>query len=774
MKFLNSWTIALDKLPVYSCFNRKFKVTLDNALMTKMYNSRDINEYNINDRKTALKTLLDVMKGDVLEIKYSARYGLGRFYPENCISPICISRHMKHTIFHSLGWSDLDMVAGHSTILYEIAKLNKRQSEFINIKKYIDNKSIILSELREYYTDDDNVLTDDNVKQIFNIGIYGGGHSTWLKEMEKENISLKTHVPHPIAIDFLNECKKFMDIIYINNPEIVNRVKGNLDDETELHKLKSRTMAYWCGSIENHIIYIIYKYLIKKNAIRDDDVLLEYDGICLKLMNLDMEALLFDINNLILKETKLHIIMKWKGYRDEHIHLDKLQLEKEIIEDEIIDNKTIDNDLDFESIKTTFELTHCKIKNKAFFIREFENRIVLFSKDKFTIAYEDLQYYQCGYNKISKKTELVKTQFINDWYKCDTKRVYDDVGIFPTGRKCPSNYFNMWKPFDMELVTEWETRDDAVEIFKNHILILCGNDVVVYDYFIKWIAQMIQYPAIKTICPVLISKEGSGKGTLLQLLTKMLGSTKVFETTQPSRDVWGEFNGLMADAFLVNMNELSKKEGIESEGRIKGLITDPTLKINNKGVAQFPIDSFHRFIVTTNKEDPMSTNKDDRRKLIIRSSDELINNKVYFDNMYKLLNDVNVIKSCYEFFKSVPNMDKFGSLSIPSTEYQNDLKEMSLSPIEMWLKDYILENYYEKEPIKLYGKEQYELFNVWIKKCGMDYNCNLLAFGLRLKNLKIDGILHNGHGKQGKSNLFDIQIMRKHFGLENDLIIDTD
>jgi hypothetical protein len=142
--------------------------------------------------------------------------------------------------------------------------------------------------------------------------------------------------------------------------------------------------------------------------------------------------------------------------------------------------------------------------------------------------------------------------------------------------------------------------------------------------------------------------------------------------------------------------------------------------------------------------------------------------------MYKLLNDVNVIKSCYEFFKSVPNMDKFGSLSIPSTEYQNDLKEMSLSPIEMWLKDYILENYYEKEPIKLYGKEQYELFNVWIKKCGMDYNCNLPAFGLRLKNLKIDGILHNGHGKQGKSNLFDIQIMRKHFGLENDLIIDTD
>ena len=102
----------------------------------------------------------------------------------------------------------------------------------------------------------------------------------------------------------------------------------------------------------------------------------------------------------------------------------------------------------------------------------------------------------------------------------------------------------------------------------------------------------------------------------------MLGNNKVYESHNPSRDVWGEFNGQMVNAFLINIDELSKKDTIESEGKIKGLITEPKLTINNKGLNKFEIDSHHRFINTTNNEDPIKTTKGDRRNLIIRCSDE--------------------------------------------------------------------------------------------------------------------------------------------------------
>lgn len=769
-KFLNNWTITLDKLPVYSCFNKKFKVTLDYALMKRIYKSENVDEYNLKNRKQLLKNLLDVMKDDVLEISYNQRFSLGRFYPTNSISPICISRHMKHTLFHSLGWVDLDMIAGHSTILYEIAKLNKIESQFKSVKNYIDNKAYVLTELHAYYCGEDSSLTEDNVKDIFNIGIYGGGHNTWLKQMDDEQIELKTIIPHPIVIEFLKECKSFMELIYLNNPAIVDKVKGSMDIEKDLYSIKSRVMSYWCGTIENHIIYLVYKLLVKRNVIYKNDIVLEFDGVCLKLTFSDaesMDELLYEINDMILTETKLNVKMKWKAYRDEHIHLDELD---DVVSDDELeeeDEKELPEMKDsFSSMKEEFEKTHIKIVNKSFFVKEFENRVITFNKEKLTTAYEHLQYSDLKWNQATKDYDIVKKQFINEWYKCGDINKRDDVGVFPTGRVCPENYYNMWKPFDMELVTEWESKPEAVDIIKNHILILCGNEKHVYDYFEKWIAQMIQFPAVKSVCPILISKEGAGKGTLLQLFTKMMGSTKVFETTQPSRDVWGEFNGLMADAFLVNLNELSKKETMESEGRIKGLITDSTLKINNKGIAQFPIESFHRFIVTTNNENPMGTTQDDRRKFIIRSSDEKCGNKEYFNTLYKLLSDADVIKSCYEYFKLIPNMDKFGELQIPITEFHKDLKQLSTSPIESFMKDFVLENYYDKEPIKMYGKELFGLFNAWLKKCGLEYGCSLQAFGLRLKNLKIDGISKGPHSNKGEANLFDIPIMIKHFKLD--------
>ena len=123
--------------------------------------------------------------------------------------------------------------------------------------------------------------------------------------------------------------------------------------------------------------------------------------------------------------------------------------------------------------------------------------------------------------------------------------------------------------------------------------------------------------------PTFISGEGSGKGTLFKLFEKMLGNEKVFETTNPNRDVWGDFNGMMCNCFLVNLNELSKKDTMDAEGKIKGLITDNTLAINQKGIPQYKIKSYHRFITTTNKEEPVNTTNGDRRNLIIRSSDEI-------------------------------------------------------------------------------------------------------------------------------------------------------
>ena len=143
----------------------------------------------------------------------------------------------------------------------------------------------------------------------------------------------------------------------------------------------------------------------------------------------------------------------------------------------------------------------------------------------------------------------------------------------------------------------------------------------------------------------------------------------------------------------------------------------------------------------------------------------------YFNKINdNLLNDVNVIKSCYEYFKSIPDMDNFNKLERPCTDYQKDMMELSVSPIENWIKSFTLENYYETE-VQLLGKKLFELFKEWCKKCGIEYNINIQAFGVRIKRLNISGIEKGKHTNKGEIKIFNIKLLRKHFKLDDVCVV---
>ena len=213
MKFLKSWTIDLSKIPVYTAFKGTYKVQLDYPLLSNMMNRDDIPEIN-EDRKMVLKRNLD---GDIkivdnkeitikgvnqatghLNIIHNQRFGLGRFYPDDTISPICVSRHIKHTLSHYLKWVDLDMVKDHPTILFNIAKTNNVSNP--SFKRYLSNPTKTFKMLIEYYSPEGSVLNRDYLKDIFNTFIYGGGHQTWLDSMEKNIVEIRT----TILLQFVN------------------------------------------------------------------------------------------------------------------------------------------------------------------------------------------------------------------------------------------------------------------------------------------------------------------------------------------------------------------------------------------------------------------------------------------------------------------------------------------------------------------------------------------------------------------------------------------
>jgi putative DNA primase/helicase len=622
--------------------------------------------------------------------------------------------------------TDIDMCNAHPVVLRYICKLHNIPCP--HLEYYITHREICLMkfESRElgkisYLT----ALNKDTVNQTKGLPVEFKKYDIEIKQIQKQLVKIPEYT------------------------ELVSSVSEN-KPYNKLGSAVNRIMCYYENIILQHAIHVINKKGL-------EIAVLMFDGLMVYGNYYKDKGLLEDITRYV--ENKMNgLDMIWT-YKE---HNTELKIPDDFVFKQTVKNNKNENS--FEYVAKEFEKTHLKIINKSLFVKHDNNNIIFLTQAQLKMSYSHLSYDEPIYNNKGIFTGYNTLPFITKWIGFTHNiRRKDDVDIYPNSTDCPENIFNLWRPFAMELLTDSYThKQTELNFILHHIKILCNHDENVYDYFIKWIAQMIQYPHIKTIMPTFISGEGSGKGTLFKLFEKMLGYEKVFETTNPSRDVWGDFNGMMCNCFLVNLNELSKKDTMEAEGKIKGLITDNTLAINQKGIPQYKIKSYHRFITTTNKEEPINSTNGDRRNLIIRSSDEKKGDYIYFETMHKFLEDIDVIRTCYDYFKGIDGMDKFKDIPIPITEYQTNLKELSKSPIELWLESFIRDHMNDsKECIELLGTEIYDLFKHWCSENGIKYEIDSRKLGVRLTNMKIHGVYKGKHTKKGETKMFNITELKK-------------
>lgn len=379
MQFLKDWTIDLDKLAneKYTAFNGQFEMKLDYGILKLCYDSdlKDADGEPIfnEDRKQGLKILLLAIdkKTGILKCTHKQRYEIGRYYADFSQSPICVSRVIKHTLFKYLDWIDLDMVKGHPTILKQIASKNNYDTPILDI--YLADPTAMFQKIIDHYSIDEPI-TEEEAKEIFNIGIYGGSHQCWLFGLEpkykdgvlKKKGKIVRQQAYPLVADFFKECDGLIDTVYAANPAIKRRCCDctcNYDCSCDNSRLtdtdkKRRVMSYFCGAIENHIVHIAAKTLQKDKWLKPKKFGQELDGFCFQRPNVSKEEMDFmtkKVNDIIFDKTKLAVKMKFKGYKDEHIITPILEARKtwkleEDIPVEAIEKEELDLDVDFAKV----------------------------------------------------------------------------------------------------------------------------------------------------------------------------------------------------------------------------------------------------------------------------------------------------------------------------------------------------------------------------------------------------------------------------------------
>jgi hypothetical protein len=661
--------------------------------------------------------------------KYAVTGGYGRLYAQTGKSYVTISRPVRHFLARDI-YADIDIDNCHPVIVEQLFTLLVGY-ESDSLKLWNNNRADIFAEMMRL----NPKLSRDECKKIGFCFLYDGDLGLNFSKLE---------LPNGHVRDICNKIDSDITLLISRIQSLLPKVWEDIPSTAKECRVNASKFSRLMQHIERHLaltcVQVAKGMELEVGDICHDGLLISNDGHVPDSRTI--EEFISRCTVAIQKKTGFEVNLSLK-----HMDLPEWAIDYK----QSIDSDDEEEDMDkedphsYEAVLAKFETNHCKISNKNCFLKECTDKIILFNKAELEHESAEL-FYNIVDGRSGKKVKKPFLQTGCEYYRDPNKRVYDDMDFYPPPLTCPSNMYNLWKPFALDIDTPLITSPEikhGVQAVLDHIMILCNHDKTVYDYFISWIGQMIQFPAVKTVMPTLISKEGAGKGNLIKILRAMLGSGRVMESSSPDRDVWGQFNSLMSDSFLVVLNELDKYKAVKGQSVLKELITDPNITINIKGKSAYTIRSYHRYIACTNQEDPLPTSQDDRRNFIIRCSDEKIGDKEYGKRISDLSEDIDVMRALFVYFKSLPDLANFHKLTIPCTEHQTELKRMNATIYEQWWSEYIcLLSEGGNKP----ARELFDSFKAWTEIHRLEWSGTAVKFGVHLTNSRFKGITKSKSG----------------------------
>jgi len=264
---------------------------------------------------------------------------------------------------------------------------------------------------------------------------------------------------------------------------------------------------------------------------------------------------------------------------------------------------------------------------------------------------------------------------LKDFWTNPQTHVLDQIAFSPL--KTPSTTLNYWTgPLVQPQSGSWN-------LIQEYLLsVICDGNQTLYRYLIRFLAHMVQRPEEKPgVMIILLGRQGTGKGMFFQLLSQLWPRTTL--VVSDIAQVVGQFNASLERNFVICMDEAIFSGDRKSQDRLKSLVTEKTLRIEQKYQPSRTIDSVHRIFAASNHEHFSRIEGDDRRSLFIRVSNVHQNDHAYFGKLSAALNDTVVIGAMLHELMHI-DISFFNVRTRPSTQEHDKQKMLSLTGFDRY------------------------------------------------------------------------------------------
>ena len=284
------------------------------------------------------------------------------------------------------------------------------------------------------------------------------------------------------------------------------------------------------------------------------------------------------------------------------------------------------------------------------------------------------------------------------------KEVYK-IGFDPKNRR--TDIFNLFRGFGITDTDCKYAEKSKCQPLLDHIKnIWCNGNEKSYNYIMNLFAHYIQKPHIKSgVMLCLKSKQGAGKGIVLEFLHKIIGEAHYCQNSN-ANSLFGNFNGVLEGKILVNLDEAFWGGDKALEGQVKNKVTEKKQYINKKNKEEYCVDDYSNYIITTNNDWFAGVDAGDRRHYCLELNNEYagINTKRIKD-YHKKVRD-----SCVMSFANIlytRDIEEFNPREFEKTPLLQDQVERNWNTAQSWFHQILLDGEFRNGDNLEYGGEHY-------------------------------------------------------------------
>lgn len=142
-----------------------------------------------------------------------------------------------------------------------------------------------------------------------------------------------------------------------------------------------------------------------------------------------------------------------------------------------------------------------------------------------------------------------------------------------------------------------------------------AKDVEAIEYFINWLAYIAQERDRTMTAWIFQGTQGTGKGLLMnKVLKPLFGENQtVIKRAGELSEKWTDFVTGKLIIFIDEVQTSAFKDEAGVIANLKNFITEPTVQIRVMNKNAYSVSNFSNWIFASNKADPVSVDKEDRR-----------------------------------------------------------------------------------------------------------------------------------------------------------------